>query len=139
MARVAARIEQLGIKETTALKLAGLTGDEIRTRRKRGPRIDTIMNIAKALRWTLGQAVGLQDPMLFLDREVSIDPTKLAQAMQITQKMIGERTDIPLGDMAEAVSLVYSTLSDFEVAGVSVEGSAAEVAIDSMLRRLFAK
>lgn len=138
--RVNARIAQLGKTKTTLLREAGLTGDEIRKEPKRGRRIDTIFGIARALQWTVGQAIGIQDPTLFLDREREIDPSKLALAMSLAEAAIG---DNPEGQkpavLADAASLVYSVLSERESAGSPLSDEEARAAIESLLRRVFAK
>jgi len=104
-ARIEARIAQLGETETSLLRAAGLTGDEIRKVPKRGRRIDTIIGIAQALRWTVGQALGIQDPALFLDRDREIDPRKLAASLEIAEDVIG---DNPEGDRASVLADVAS-------------------------------
>ena len=139
-ARVSARIEQLGDKETTLLRAAGLTGDEIRKIPKRGRRIDTILGIAKALKWTVGQALGIQDPTLFLDREREIDPTKLALALSLAEDTIGDNPGGErVGVVADAASLVYSVLSEREASGQPLDNEEARALISSLLRRFFAK
>lgn len=139
-ARVIARITQLGEKETTLLRAVGLTGDEIRKIPKRGRRVDTLLGIAKALRWTVGQALGIQDPTLFLEREREIDPTKLALALSLAEDTVG---DNPGGErvrvVADAASLVYSVLSEREANGQPLDDEEARALISSLLRRFFAK
>lgn len=137
--RVVARVKQLGKPETTLLREAGLTGDEIRKVPKRGRRIDTVLGIARALQWTVGQAIGVQDPTLFLDREREIDPTKLARALALAEDAIGENRPGDAATLADAASLVYSVLSERESAGVSLDDGEARAVIESLLRRFFAK
>jgi hypothetical protein len=139
-ARVTARLKQLGTTETAALRAVGGTGDEIRKTAKRGRRIDTILLIAHALKWTLGQALGLQDPTAFYDRDLAVDPRKLARAWAIAEEAIG---DNPEGQkvevLAEASSLIYSVLSEREASGESLDDVGARSAVASLLRRFFAK
>lgn len=140
-ARVVARIAQLGKPESTLLKAAGLTGDEIRKVPKRGRRIDTVLGIARALNWTIGQAIGIQDPTLFLGREREVDPKKLALSLSLADEIVG---DNPTGGrdvqvVADAASLVYSVLSEREAAGKSIDDSEVREAIGSLLRRSFAR
>jgi hypothetical protein len=137
-ARVEARIAQLGEPETTLLRRAGLTGDEIRKAPKRGRRIDTVIRIARALRWTVGQALGLQDPTLFLDRELEIDPKKLGLALAIAEDVIGENPEgRSAATLADVASLVYSVLSERESGGLSIDSDVMRSVIESILRRGF--
>lgn len=139
-ARVEARIKQLGGKETTLLRAAGLSGDEIRKVPKRGRRIDTLLGIAKALQWTVGQAIGVHDPALFLEREREIDPTKLARALSIAEDTVGDNPGGErIGVIADAASLVYSVLSEREANGEPLDDESAKAVISSLLRRFFAK
>lgn len=142
--RVDARVLQLnartGKTEHGLLIEAGLKGDEIRKEAKRARRMDTLAGIARALQWTMGQAIGIQDPTLFLEREREIDPTKLARALRMAEEAIG---DNPEGDrlatVANVASLVYSTLSEREAAGKSVDDEEARELLRSMLRHFFTK
>jgi hypothetical protein len=139
-ARVKARLEQLGKPESTALIEAGGTGDEIRKLPKRGRRIDTVFLIARACRWTIGQALGIQDPARFFDREREIDPRKLSRAFVIAEQAIGDNPEGQRPDkLAEAASLVYSVLSEREAGGKSLDDGEARLVIESLLRRFFPK
>lgn len=138
--RVEARIAQLGVTETRLLRGKGFTGDEIRTVAKQGRRIDTIAKIATALQWTLGQAIGIHDPTLFLDREREIDPTKLARSLSIAEDAVGDYTaEDRLTLVADAASLVYSVLAEREAAGRPLSDDESAAVIESLLRRFFAK
>jgi hypothetical protein len=137
-ARVEARIAQLGETETTLLRRAGLTGDEIRKSPKRGRRIDTVIGIARALRWTVGQALGLQDPTLFLDRELEVDPKKLSLALAIAEDVIGENPEgRSAAALADIASLVYSIISEREASGLPIDADVIRSVIESILRRGF--
>lgn len=138
--RVETRVAQLGLPEYALLRAAGLSGDEIRKVPKRGRRIDTIFGIARALQWTIGQAIGVQDPTLFLEREREIDPAKLARAMMIAEEGIGASPEgRGVGTLADATSLVYSVLAERETAGEPVDDESARILISSLLRRFFPK
>ena len=134
--RIEARIRQLGLPETTLLKAAGLSGDEIRKTPKRGRRIDTIVGIARALRWTLGQAIGIQDPTLFLDREREIDPARLAKALEIVDQAL-DGAEVPANVLADAASLVYSTLAEAEANGCPPDHEQSRQLIESLVRRVY--
>ncbi len=137
-ARVAARVAQLGEPEATLLRRVGLSGDEIRKEAKRGRRIDTVVGIARALRWTLGQALGLQDPMLFLDRDLEIDPKKLTLALEIAEAVIGDNPEGQrIGAVADVASLVYSVLSEREAEGLPIDDETMRSVLESTLRRGF--
>lgn len=139
-ARVDARIAQLGQAETTLLRDGGHTGDEIRKIPKRGRRVDTLYRIADALKWTIGQAIGIQDPTLYLERESEIDPTKLARALSIAEDTIGDNPEGRRVDvLARASSLVYSVLSERESEGKSLDDEEARSLIEALLRRFFSK
>jgi hypothetical protein len=139
-ARIEARIRQLGRPETTLLREAGLTGDEIRKGPKRGRRIDTIFGIARALQWTVGQAMGMQDPTLFLDRELEVDPAKLARSLQIAEDVIGDNPEgRDMAALAEQACLAYSVLAERESGGKSLDDAEARSIIESLLRRFFTK
>jgi hypothetical protein len=98
------------------------------------------LTIAKALRWTVGQALGVHDPTLFLEREREIDPTKLAVALSIAEETVG---DNPGGErvsvVADAASLVYSILSEREANGQPLDNAEALELVSSLLRRFFSK
>jgi hypothetical protein len=135
--RVRARIAQLGEPETTLLRRAGLSGDEIRKIPKRGRRVDTVVAIAHALKWTVGQAVGLQDPTLFLDREREIDPRKLTMALEIAEDVIGENPEGDrIGVLADVASLVYSVISEREAEGDPIDGETIRSVVKATLRRI---
>lgn len=139
-ARVQARIRQLGQPETTLLRQAGLSGDEIRKAPKRGRRIDTVLGIARALKWTVGQAIGIQDPTLFLDQEREIDPAKLARALSLAEETIGDNPEgRRVSVLADVASLVYSVLSERESDGLPLDDDEARALIASLLRKVFAK
>jgi hypothetical protein len=139
-ARIQARLKQLGMRESTVLKRAGLKGDEIRKQPKRGRRVDTVFGIAQALQWTVGQAIGIQDPSLFLGREREIDPTKLARALSIAEDVIGDNPEgQSVETLADMASLVYSVLSERESDGKSLDDPEARSVIESLLRRAFTK
>jgi len=132
--RVEARIVQLGRTENALLREAGLSGDEIRKVPKRGRRIDTIVGIARALNWTMGQALGIQDPTLFLEREREIDPAKLDRALTIAENVVNAHPGpVRSGAFADIVSLVYSFVSEQEALGRPLD----EEALTSLLRRSF--
>jgi hypothetical protein len=135
-ARVAARVAQLGEPEATLLRRAGLSGDEIRKEPKRARRIDTVVGIARALRWTLGQALGLQDPTLFLDRDLEIDPKKLNLALEIAEDVIGDNPEgNRIGALADVASLVYSVLSERAAEGLPIDDATMRSVLESTLRR----
>lgn len=137
-ARVEARVKQLGIPEATLLRSVGLSGDEIRKVPKRGRRIDTVVGIAKALRWTMGQALGTTDPTLFLERDRDIDPAKLMMALRIAEDIVG---DNPEGRspavVADVASLVYSLIRERAEAGLPVECDVVRSIVSATLRRVF--
>lgn len=136
-ARIDARIAQLGEPEATLLRRADLTGDEIRKVPKRARRMDTIVGIARALRWTLGQALGLQDPTLFLDRDREIDPAKLALALEIADDVIGDNPEgNRLNVLADIASLVYSVISEREADGLPADVETVRSVLDAVLRRV---
>lgn len=138
--RVLARLAQIGKAEFTALRDAGGTGDEIRKIPKRGRRIDTVLIIARACQWTVGQAMGIQDPTLFLDREREIDPRKLTRALTIAEDVLGDNPEGQTPDiLSDAASLVYSVLSEREAEGKSLDDDEARSVIESLLRRFFTK
>jgi hypothetical protein len=138
--RIKARLAQLGKAESSALIEAGGTGDEIRKMPKRARRIDTIFIIARACQWTVGQALGLQDPTRFFDREREIDPVKLARSFVIAEEAIGDNPEGRRPDvLADAASLIYSVLSEREADGKSLDDEEARSVIASLLRRSFAK
>jgi hypothetical protein len=136
-ARVRARIAQLGESESTLLRRAGLTGDEIRKIPKHGRRIDTVIAIARALHWTVGQALGIQDPALF-HSEREIDPKKLALALETAKNVIGDNLEQNrVQVLADVACLVYSILSEREAQGLPInESDAVRAVIESTLRRV---
>lgn len=137
--RVQARLEQLGQPKIKPLLIAaGGKGDEIRKDPKRARRMDTIFLIAKALKWTVGQAVGIQDPTLFLDSERELDPAKLALAMQMADEIVGEN-DPGWESVADLTSSVYSVLSDREAEGLSLDTDEVRSMLGSIFRRFLNK
>lgn len=136
--RVRARIAQLGEPESTLLRRVGLSGDEIRKIPKRGRRIDTVLGIARALHWTAGQALGIQDPTLFLDREREIDARKLALALEMAEAVVGDNSEgSRIGAIADVASLVYSVISEREALGLPIDESTMRSVLASLLRRGF--
>lgn len=139
-ARVEARVKQLGVPEATLLRGVGLSGDEIRKMPKRGRRVDTVLGIAKALKWTMGQALGTTDPTLFLERDRDVDPARLMMALRIAEDIVG---DNPEGRspavIADVASLVYSVIRERDEAGLPVECDVIRSIVSATLRRLFPK
>lgn len=129
-ARVAARIAQL--------ESAGMSAQIPDAARKvgslkRGPRVDSIADLATALKWTMGQALGLVDPTLFLDRERRIDPTTTAVIIEVLRRS-GRYEGAPAAMLGDAISWLYSALSEHEEAGDGFSVEAAMPLLESLLR-----
>lgn len=158
--RIRDRLEQLGSPAQTLLRDVGGQSDEIRTQlnpknKGSGPNINIIMRIAKALQWTIGQAVGTEDPTLMLangdqaseigKRKGQIDPQKLQWALCFVDQYYIETTGsdnryIEKGPgYAEAVNVIYSLLSEEESEGRSPDpeqNPTLRLAIRNLLRHL---
>jgi len=137
--RVHARVRQLGKPESRLLKDADGTGDEIRKVPKHGRQVATLVIIARALRWTLGQAMGTQDPTAFFDRELEVDPRKLTLALSIAEELLRDEKPRTAADLANATSRIYSVFADREARGLPLDDAEARALIESLMRRLLAK
>ena len=158
--RIRDRLEQLGSPAQTLLRDVGGQSDEIRTQlnpknKGSGPNINIIMRIAKALQWTIGQAVGTEDPTLMpgneglaseIDkRKGQLDPQKLQWALCFVDQYYIEATGSDnryiekSPGYAEAVNIIYSFLSEEESEGRSPDpeqNPTLRLAIRNLLRHL---
>jgi hypothetical protein len=91
--RIKARAAQFGKKPSRLLKDAGFGEDLLRKPPEQGRRIDSLEKIAIALKWSLGELLGIIDP----DRERTvIDPHKLEIALRLAVAVAG-RNPLPQG------------------------------------------
>jgi hypothetical protein len=105
--RVRRRVVELGKSETALLREAGVSEDLIRKTAGRGRRIDSIVSIARALDWTLAEALGVQPPP-------RVDTQLLSTAMVIAEQRVPRR--LIRGDRAalvcRAAALFYDVLAE---------------------------
>jgi hypothetical protein len=110
--RVRRRVVELGRSETALLREAGVSEDLIRKTAGRGRRIDSIVSIARALDWTLAEALGIQPPP-------RVDTQLLYTAMLIAEQKVpprveGERPEI----LCRAAALFYDILAERQEKGL---------------------
>jgi hypothetical protein len=104
--RVRSRVAYLGKSESALLREAGLSEDLIRKVAGRGRRIDSIVQIARALDWTVAEALGLQ-------LSARVDAQLLSTAIAVAERKVPRRVE---GDrhtiVCQAAALFYEILSD---------------------------
>lgn len=131
LARIDARLAELGKSRSGALTQAGASADLIRKEPAYGRRIDSIITIARACDWTLAEALGitgLPDPDLL---RIS---TALALRMIPRRRMLLVRRGYE-ERIAEAVTTVYDYFARAAEEGTKVPDlRAGESIIKSLMR-----
>lgn len=141
--RVLARADQLNSTLEGLGKAAGGRGDALRKAiepKVQGPTAQTLLFVATALHWSIGQVMGVTDPSLDLRQEREVDPRKLRDAVRLVEVAKGDVVDEIRREMAyaDAVSYAYAFLSRREAEGRPLDWSNAESLEDiiDMLRHL---
>jgi hypothetical protein len=133
-ARVTARCKRLGKPLATLLREAGVSKDVVRKVPQHGRRLDSLEGVARALGWTLGQALGLQDL-----NKVELDRHRLRLALEIAERVIDDNLPAdPSGRLAlvaDVAAEAYAILFECEAAGQPVTNESAAL-IAAVLRRV---
>lgn len=70
--RIARRCDELGLSQREVLEEAQVAHDYLQTKPSRGRRLDLVLRLATALKWTLPQIMGIEltgniDPVILMD------------------------------------------------------------------------
>jgi hypothetical protein len=126
--RVRRRVAQLGKAESALLRAAGVSQDLIRKVPDHGRRIDSVAAIARALDWTLAEAIGVQ-PIVKAD--VSLLELALLAAERKVPGWLENRTDA----VCRAAALFYDILAERKESGKPLPDVAETLALADALVR----
>ncbi len=126
--RVRRRVAELGKAESALLREAGLDVSLIRKVPGRARRMDSIAAIARALDWTLADAIGVQ-PTSRVDR--SMLRTALLVAERKVPRRVADRDEV----VSRAAALFYEILAERKEGGEPVSDDAEALALaDALIR-----
>ncbi len=126
--RVRRRVAELGKAESALLREAGLEESLIRKVPGRARRMDSIASIARALDWSLADAIGVQ-PTSRVDVEL------LRMAMLVAERKVPRRAADRVLVVCQATALFYQILAERKEDGRSVPGDAEALALaDALIR-----
>lgn len=122
-ARITARLAELGLDQTNALRRVGASVDLIRKIPTQGRRIDSLEEIARALEWTLPELLGITPPADIPKPE--LDRRKMATAFAMANRAVGSAVDdsdpARIQFAADAIADFYAVLNGIEKSGKSLE------------------
>ncbi len=126
--RVRRRVAELGKAESALLRDAGLEESLIRKVPGRARRMDTIASIARALDWSLADAIGIK-PTSRVDVEL------LRMAMLVAERKVPRRVADRDLVVCQATALFYQILAEREDAGRPIPDDAEALALaDALIR-----
>ncbi len=126
--RVRARVAELGQAESALLRAAGLTDSLIRKVPGRARRMDSVAAIARALDWTLAEAIGVE-PTARVDRSM------LRTALLVAEKKVPRRAADRVEVVCRAAALFYEILTERKEGGQPVPDDAEALALaDALIR-----
>lgn len=103
--RVRRRVAELGKSESALLRDAGVSEDLIRKVAERGRRIDSIAAIARALDWTLAEAIGVQSTS-------RVETELLRTALVVAERKVPRRLESRPQAVCQAAALFYDILAE---------------------------
>jgi hypothetical protein len=126
--RIRNRVAELGKSESALLAAAGVSVDLIRKVPEHGRRIDKVAEIARALDWTLAEAIGVQSTP-----RVNIE--LLRTALIVAERKVPRRIEDRLQVVCDAVALFYDILAQRQEEGQPpLDEASALVLADAMIR-----
>lgn len=126
--RVKRRVIELGQSESALLRAAGVSEDLIRKRPGVARRMDSICAIARALDWTLAEAIGVQ-------ATPRVDIDLLTRAMVVAEQKIPRRIDERGSWVAKAAATFYDILADRRAQGTPIASDEEALALaDALIR-----
>ena len=126
--RVHRRVAELGKAESALLREAGLDDSLIRKVPGRARRMDSIASIARALDWTLAEAIGVRSTP-------RVDVELLRMALMVAEKKVPRRTDDRALVVCQAAALFYDILAERKEDGQPVPDDAEALALaDALIR-----
>jgi hypothetical protein len=130
VARIRARAVQLGKPLGVLLTEAGLAQDALTRSVKHGRRIDTFERLAQACEWSLGEAMGFEEP------ETAVD--LMVRALQITRRGLRK---LPLNDQleGETIARVYDILAERRRRGLPIDDQVVGSVADAIAKFVVGK
>jgi hypothetical protein len=126
--RVHRRVAELGKAESALLREAGLDDSLIRKVPGRARRMDSIASIARALDWTLAEAIGVQSTS-------RVDVELLGRALLVAERKIPRRLADRGRAVSQAAALFYDILAERKEDGQPVPDDAEALALaDALIR-----
>lgn len=126
--RVRRRVAELGKSESALLREAGVGEDLIRKVPGRARRMDSIASIARALDWTLAEAIGIQSTS-------KVDVEMLGRAILVADRKLPRRLEDRMRTVSQAAALFYDILSERKEEGRPVSDDAEALALaDALIR-----
>ena len=126
--RVRRRVAELEKSESALLRAAGVSEDLIRKVPENGRRIDSVAKIARALDWTLAEAIGVQ-------ATPRVDVELLRIALIAAERKVPRRLDDRTRVVCQAAALFYDILAERQEEGQPPLDEAAALDLSDALIR----
>jgi hypothetical protein len=130
VARLRARAAELGKPLGVLLTEAGMAPDALNKAPKHGRRLDTFERLAKVCEWSLGEAMGFEEP------ETAVD--LMVRALQITRRGLRK---LPLNDQleGETIARVYDILAERRRRGLPIDDQVVGSVADAIAKFVVGK